>query len=78
MTTKTTHTVTITTKTPARIPKISPKFGLLSSEPVCLSTMFTDGFDVLFTITGDRRVVVSLTADFSVEFGGEAIRKRRK
>ena len=68
MTAKTTPTVTITTTTPARIPKISPKFGLLSSEPVCLSTMFTDGFDVLFTITGG----------FSVEFGGEAIRKRRK
>ena len=78
MTTKTTHTVTITTKTPARIPKISPKFGLLSSEPVCLSTMFTDGFDVYFTITGDRRVVASVTGGFSVEVGGEAFRKRRK
>ena len=71
MTTKTTLTVTITTKTPARIPKITPKFGLLSSEPDCLSTIFTDGFNVKFTLTGERGVVVSVTE-------GEAIRKRRK
>ena len=69
----TTHTAIITARRPNTSPKRSPKFGLLSSCPVALPTMFTEGLDVKFTATGG--VVV---AGVGFRVGGAADKKRER